>query len=309
MRSALVTVGILAGTTLLAPSARAQTGGVRGKVIDEEGRPVAGSVVLVESQSVSHRVELKTDKKGEYRMIGLPGGPYRVTATKEGYQARYVEIDVAIGDLTAVPDIQIVSQEAISRVTGPTEDELRAKFSRGVGLLRSGQLDEAETVFRELAEVQPGVAEFHQNLAYVYAQKKDWTHAEESYRKALSLKPGDSGLTVALAGVYEDAGDADKALDLLNRAAAESPADPRLQFERGMLFIKSQKVPEATEAFETALAHDPSMADAHFYLGTLLVNQGKVPEAIQHLEAYLATNPENVQYVETAKKLLQALKK
>jgi tetratricopeptide (TPR) repeat protein len=309
MRSALVTVGILLGTTLLAPAARAQTGGVRGKVMDEEGRPVVGSVVLVESESVRRRIELKTDKRGEYRTIGLPGGPYRVTATKDGYQARYVEVDVALGDTTEVPDIQIVSQEAISRVTGPSESDLRAKFSRGVELLRSSQFGEAEGIFRELVEAQPKVAEFHQNLAYAYARQKDWAHAEESYRQALSLKPGDSTLTVALAGVYEDAGETDKAGDLLNQAAAANPGDSKVQFERGVVFLKQQKAPEATEAFAAALAADPSLAEAHFHLGTLLLNQGKKAEAIEHLEAYLASNPDNAQYADTAKKLLEALKK
>jgi len=270
---------------------------------------VAGSVVLVESERVSRRNELETNKKGEYRMIGLAPGPYRVTATKDGYQARYVEIDVHLGEPTDVVDIQIVSQEAIARVTGPTEDDLREKFGRAVELLRSGQLDEAETLFRELVEVQPDVAEFHQNLAYTYAQKKDWPHAVQSYRVALALKPGDSALVASLAGVLEDSGEPDEALEVLDGALAENPDQPKLQYERGILLIKAQKVPEATAALEKALGGDPSLTDAHYFLGTLLVNQGKVPEAIEHFEAYLASSPENPKNVQTAKGLLEALKK
>jgi Flp pilus assembly protein TadD len=309
MRGTLVTVGMLVSMAVLVPSARAQTGGVRGKVIDEEGRPVAGCVVAVESQTISRRIELKTDKKGEYGAIGLTPGPYRVTATKDGYQARYVETDVGVGNATQVPDIQIVSRDAIARVTGPSEAELRTKFSRGVELLRSGQFGEAEGVFRALVEAQPKVAEFHQNLAYAYARQKDWAHAEESYRQALSLKPGDSTLTVALAGVYEDGGEVDKALDLLNQAAASNPGDSKVQFERGIVFLRQEKAPEATDAFAAALAADPSLAEAHFHLGRLLLNQGKKAEAIEHLEAYLASNPDNAQYADTAKKLLEAIKK
>ena len=309
MRSALVTAGLLIGLALLAPRAHAQTGGVHGRVIDEEGRPVVGSVVIVESERVSRKSELKTNKKGEYRMIGLQPGPHRVTATMEGYQGRYVEIDVHLGEPTEVMDIQIVSKEAIARVTGPTEGDLREKFGRAVALLRAGQLDEAEGLFRELVEVQPDVAEFHQNLAYTYAQKKDWPHAAESYHAALALKPGDSALVASLAGVLEDGGEPDKAREVLDEALAANPDQPKLQYERGILLIKAQKVPEATEALEKALGGDPTLTDAHYFLGTLLVNQGKVPEAIEHFEAYLASNPENPQNVETAKGLLQALKK
>jgi len=309
MRSALVAVGFVVGLALLAPPAHAQTGGVRGKVVDEEGQPLVGSVVVVESQRISRKSELKTDKKGEYRMLGLQPGPYRVTAAKEGYQARYVEVDVPLGDPTEVRDIELVSLEAIARATGPSEDELRAEFTRAVELARSGRLDEAEAAFLDLLAVQSDISELHQNLAYVYVQKKDWARAEESYRTALELKPGDPRVILALAGVHEDAGEPDKALALLTQAVGESPTDGSLQFERGMLLLKAQKVPEASEALEAALAADASLTEAHYHLGTVLVNQGKVPEAVEHFEAYLASSPENSRYAETAKGMIEALEK
>jgi len=312
MRSALVTVGLLVGLALLAPSparAQATTGGIRGKVIDETGQPVANCVVTIESLRVSRKVNVKTNKKGEYGMIGLVPGPYRITASKDGYRPQYVDFNALIGDSAPAPDIQIVSLEAIARATGPSEEDLRQKFGHAVDLLRSGQYAEAETIFLELTQLQPRVPEFHQNLAFAYAHEKKWPEAEASYRKALELKPGDAVLITGLAGVYEDAGELDKAGALLDEAIGQDPSSASLQYERGLLLVKEQKVDEAAEAFQKALAADPSLTDAHYYLGTLLVNQGKVPEAIEHLETFLATSPADTPYAETAKKLLAALKK
>jgi predicted Zn-dependent protease len=310
MRSALVTVALLAGLALLAPSpARAQTGGIRGKVIDETGQPVEKSVVTIESLHVSRKTQVKTNKKGEYGMIGLPPGPYRLTATKDGYQPASEDFNVVIGDSAPAPDLQIVSLEAIARAVGPSEEALRQKFGKAVELLRAGQYAEAETIFRELVEAQPQVPEFHQNLAFAYAHEQKWPEAEASYRKALELKPGDAVLITGLAGVYEDSGEVDKAGALLDEAIEKDPSNASLQYERGLLLVKAQKTDEAAEAFEKALAADPSLNDAHYYLGTLLVNQGKVPEAIEQLEAFLAASPGDTPYAETAKKLLAALKK
>jgi predicted Zn-dependent protease len=310
MRSALVTLGLLAGLALLAPSpARAQTGGVRGKVIDETGQPVDKSVVTIESLRVSRKTEVKTNEKGEYGMIGLPPGPYRLTATKEGYQPASVDFNVIIGNSAPAPDLQIVSLEAIARAVGPSEQDLRKMFAQAVDFLRSGQYAEAETIFLELTQLQPQVPEFHQNLAFAYAHEGKWPEAEASYQRALELKPGDTVLITGLAGVYEESGQLDKAGALLDEAIAQNPSSASLQYERGLVLLKAQKVDEAADAFQKALAADPSLTDAHYYLGTLLVNQGKVPEAIEQLEAYLAATPENTPYAETAKKLLAAIKK
>jgi predicted Zn-dependent protease len=309
MRSLLVAAALVVASGVLAPPVAAQTGGVEGQVVDEEGRPLADSVVIIESLRVSRKNEVKTNKDGRYRMIGLQAGPYRVTATKDAYQARYVEVDVHLGDPTKVMDIQLVSLAAVEAVTGPSEPELRERFNRAVEQIRAGELDEAEATFLDLATLYPDVAEFHQNLGYVYAKKKDWARAEASYEAALAQKPNDPALTLALAGVHEDAGEPDRALAILSEAAVANPKDGSLQFERGMLLLKSKKPAEAAEALEAALANDPSRVEAHYFLGTLLVNEGKVPEAVEHFEAYLASNPENERFAETAKGMLEALKR
>ena len=71
MRHALILVGLGAGVALLAPSAVAQTGGVWGKVVDQDGKPLADATVSIESLKISRKVEVKTNEKGEYLRIGL----------------------------------------------------------------------------------------------------------------------------------------------------------------------------------------------------------------------------------------------
>jgi tetratricopeptide (TPR) repeat protein len=310
MKRALIAAPLLIGLALIAAPATAQVGQVRGKVVDEAGNLVPDATVLIEYQGgVTRTFELKTNKKGEYLQVGLQPGPYRITASKEGYRPSAVDIRAALGQTTEVPDIKVMSGKAAAEQPGSKESELRAKFTKAVHLAHAGQLDEAEAAFKELLEAQPDLPEVYQNLGYIYTQRKNWAVAEENYKKALELRPGDPDLMIALAHAYQAAGESDKALELMNQAAGANPEDAGAQFNRGILLFNQGDTAGAIKAFEAALAADPGMAEAHYYLGTLLVGQSKVPEAIEHLEKYLSMNPTNAQNVTTAKGLLQALKK
>jgi Flp pilus assembly protein TadD len=310
MKHALTAVGLLVGLALLAPPSGAQTSGAaRGTVVDEQDQPVADAVVTVEYLGgVTRKYEVKTNEKGEYMQVGLAPGRYRFTANKEGYVTATLDIAVAMGLATRIPELKIVGKAAAAAAANPNDAAVREKFTEGVELARAGKLDEAEALFNEILELQPGVPEVYNGLGYVYAQRKDWAQAEQHYMSAIDLRPGDPEFTRALARMYQDSGQEDKAMEVMSQAAADNPEDASTQLTQGLFLLNSGQSVEAQAAFEAALAADPSLAEAHYHLGTILVGQGKVPEAIEHLEAYVASNPDNAQYAATAKGLLEALK-
>jgi Flp pilus assembly protein TadD len=310
MKHAFTVLALIAGLALLAPPTRAQTSGAaRGKVVDNQGQPVAEATITIEfTGGIPRKYEVKTNDKGQYQQVGLPIGGYRFTASKEGYIDAALDIKIGVGMATQIPDLQLISQAAAAAQANPNQEVVRQKFAEGTALAREGKLDEAEAVFKEILDLQPGVPEVYRNLGYVYAQKKDWANAEASYQSAIDLRPGDPEFVAALAQMYQDSGQQEKAVELMGQAAAENPADPRTQLNQGIFLLSSGQNVEAAAAFEAALAADPSLAEAHYHLGTILVGQGKVPEAIEHLEAYVASSPDNAQYAATAQGLLEALK-
>jgi len=310
MKHAFTAFALLVGLALLAPPVGAQTAGsARGVVVDDQGEPVADAAVTIEfTGGVTRKFEVKTDENGKYQQVGLPIGPYRFTASKEGYVSAALDIKIAMGLATQIPELQLMSEAAAAAQANPDAAVVKEKFSQGVELARAGKLDEAEVVFNEILEIQPGVAEVYRNLGYVHAQRKDWANAEISYQTALDLRPGDPEFVAALAQMYNDSGQKEKAVELMNQAAAENPEDASAQLNQGIFLLSSGQTAEAAAAFEAALAADPSVAEAHYHLGTILVGQGKVPEAVEHLEAYVASNPANAQYAATAQGLIEALK-
>jgi tetratricopeptide (TPR) repeat protein len=275
MKRALVAVLFLLGVGLVAaPPAAAQTGAARGRVVDDKGQPVVDAKVTIEFQGgITRKFETKTNKKGEFMQVGMQPGPYRFTASKEGFAPAVIEHRIGLGDATEIPPFKL---EPPAPGAGDGA-QLKAKFT--------------EAIYKTLLESSPDVPEVHQNLGSIYLQKKDYPAAEAAYKKALELRPDSADITASLAAVYRESGQTDKAMELMTKAAGENPGDAKAQFNKGIYLLNANQSEDAIKAFEAAIAADPSMAEAYFRLGTLMVGQNKIPEAITNLEKYLSLNP------------------
>lgn len=310
MKRFLVAAGLVLVLGLLAAPAQAQTGTARGKVFDAQGQPVADAKVLIEFQGgITRKFEVKTNKKGEYMQVGMQPGPYRFTASKEGYQTSVADVRVALGEATEVPPFKLVSAAQAAQQPGAAAAELKDSFEKAVALQGAGRLDEAEAAYKAILEKTPDVPEVYQNLGAVYAAKKDFAQAEATYLKGLEIKPDSADMATQLARLYQDNGQPEKAMEVMSKSASANPADAKAQFNQGIFLLNSYKNEEAIAAFEAAVKADPGMTEAYFRLGALMVGQGKVPEAIAHLEKYLSMNPTDAGNVATAQGLLKALKK
>jgi tetratricopeptide (TPR) repeat protein len=311
MKRACLTAGLALLVALVSVEARAQTGILRGRVLDDQGKPIEDAKIEMDYQGgVNRKNETKTNKKGEYTQVGLPPGNYKITASKDGYQPGTIELRVGIGEPTTPPDFKLVLLSRAPKAAGGGggPDLLATGFNEVLALAKAGKNDEAETKVKDLIAKNPTVPELQRVLGYVLAQKKDWAGAEEAYKKALEMRSDYSEATMGLVDVYRASGRPADAEALLGKAAAASPQDAKVQFQVGVAAFSSGKSPEAIAAFEKALELDPSSAESHYYLGSLMVGQNKIPEAVAHLEKYLATNPPAGQNKATAEGLLAALK-
>ncbi len=310
MKRALIAAGLLFGALLLAAPAQAQTGSARGKVLDAQGQPIPDAKVLIEYQGgITRKFETKTNKKGDYMQVGMQPGPYRITASKEGFQAAINDVRISLGDPTQVPDFKLNTMAQAAEQPGSSASELRASFQKAVELQAAGKLDEAEAAYKAILEKSPDIPEVYQNLGSVYALKKDVPAAEAAFLKGLELRPDSADISTQLAKLYQENGQPEKAMAIMEKSAGANPADAKAQFNRGIFLLNSYKNEEAIAAFEAALKADPAMTEAYYRLGALMVGQGKIPEAIANLEKYLSLNPTDAQNVATAQGLLKAMKK
>jgi tetratricopeptide (TPR) repeat protein len=304
-------LAIAVGVIVAAP-ASAQTGMIRGKVVDAEGKPAEGVAIAIEfGDGVTRKFEVKTDRRGEFIQIGLAPGNYKVTATHEklGTQSANVRVNLSKpveANFAFVPGAGGPSAADVAKAA-----ELKKMFEEGVAASKASNHDMAIEKFTAAAGLMPSCYDCYYNVGYAQLQKKDEKQAEAAWLKALELKPDYAEALNALATLYNNQKRFDEASAMGAKAAAAGGASggsADAVYNQGIILWNQGKIAEAKAKFEEALKANPNHAESNFQLGMALLNEGKMPEAIAGFEKYLSLAPDG-QFAAQAKAMLAQLKK
>jgi tetratricopeptide (TPR) repeat protein len=299
-------VFVLAFAALGATISYAQTGRIKGKVVDAEGKPVEGAVIVMESKEMNRKLQTKTDRRGEYTQF-LPPGQYSVSATKDNLSQTLetrVSLDERELNFTLRPGSAGGTVSEADRKKIEAENKaLQATFAQAATLANEGKFDEGIAKFNEVLAKVPKCHECQNGIGDIHYKKKEYDQAEAAYKKALEIKPDQAEAYMGLANVYN----AQKKFDQASEAGAQ--AQKLLSASTGAGGATGGgKIPDAQKFFEQAVSLNPKLADAHYWLGMANVNQGKLPEAVKYFEEYLKLDASG-QYAEQAKGMLAAIKK
>ncbi len=176
---------------------------------------------------------------------------------------------------------------------------------------QAGQLAEAESIYRQVLQVDPrhsdalhylGVishqqedpdtaveliskaiqsapdnASYHSNLGEAFRALGRFDEATAAYEEALAIDPGFAMAHNNLANVLADSGRKEDALARYNKAAALLPDDPEIQLNRANLLMELARSREAVEAYRNLIEQFPQFPVVWNGLGLAL-------EALENLE-------------------------
>jgi hypothetical protein len=155
LRLSKLSIGLIVALAAAPAFAQNTTAAIGGQVLGTDGQPVAGAEVTIvhsESGTVSRAV---TDANGRYNARGLRvGGPYKVTANKEGTGTQ-TESDIYLAlDQTSQIDISIGGAELDAIVvTGSAGPQIFSSDKMGAGTAISrADLDNYASVQRNLQD-------------------------------------------------------------------------------------------------------------------------------------------------------------
>jgi len=317
-RFAIVLVVAIAAVLFAAPG-YAQTGMVKGKVLDGAGKPLEKAKLVIEfKDGVNRKYEVTTNKKGEYIQIGLPPGGYKITASAENLGEQTFDVRVRLGDAAEV-NFQLGGGEAgkggLSKEDAAKATQLKAVFEQGVALSKSGDYDGAVAKFTEASTLVPSCYDCYYNIGYAQMQKKEYAQAEAAFNKAIEFKPNYVDAYNGLATVFNAQKNFDKASEMgakaAELAAAAGPGSTGgvdAEFNQGVILWNAGKISEAKTHFEKVIFMKPDHAEAHYQVGMASLNEGKMAEAAAMFEKYLELAPTG-QYAATVKGILPQLKK
>jgi tetratricopeptide (TPR) repeat protein len=319
LKALMVVAGLcVMALVLSATPAHAQMGSLRGKIVDEQGKPVPDAEVSLDftGEQKMHLV-VKTDKNGEWVRAGLvaAGGRWTITAKKGNLTGTRPNFEVALGGAQIVPDIVIRASAAAGGGNAEASKkaaELKKLDADVNAALAANNYDAAIAKLTEATGKIDKCAACYVKLGDVYTKQQAYDKAEEAYKQAVTFDEKSADAYEGMSVLYNTTKKFDqaaqasaKAQDL--RAAGGGPGDATSAYNAGVIFWNQGKIPEAKAQFEKALQMNATMADAQYYFGMCLVNEGKVAEAKAALETYLKLAPSGAN-APTAKAILDSMK-
>ncbi len=308
----------------------AQNRTFKGKVVDDQGKPVEGAKITIDGQDIVLHFETKTNKSGEYiYLIGLQSGTFRMVVRKDGFQPAFKEnLQPPLGvpletDFTLKPgadyplpwELSDEEKEAMlkqveqQRKRKELEGEIKAVFAEGKQLSEAGSHAEAIEAYNKALEMAPDEPVIYAAIAKSQSDLGQNDAALATYRKAVELDAYNPDLYMNMGVVLNDLGRVDEARESFKKSAELNPANAgQTYYNLGATLVNSGDTSGAIEAFKQSIASDPNYAESYYQLGICLSGDAEtVPEAIAALEKYVEIGQRPDQ-VDVAKQIIAALK-
>ena len=294
----------------------AQTGQVKGKVVDAKNQPIEGATITIEmTEGMNRKFETKTNKSGEFIQIGLQPGNYKITATKDNMsqsQNQRVRLDMMEVNFTLKPGSgapKLSAEDAKKAEAKVGRDQGRVR-SRASTLSNEGKYDEAIAKFNEVIADAPKCVECYNNIGTIYTRKKDYDKAEAAFKKAIELNPNSVEAYNGLANRLQRAEEV-RPGGRSQRAGAEARGrsgrgrwrrcQRRDGVQPGRHRVERRQDSRGEEAVRagraSSIRSSPTRTTGSAWR---TLNEGKLPEAAKHFEEYLKLAPTG-QYAEQAK--------
>jgi tetratricopeptide (TPR) repeat protein len=266
-------------------SAQMELGVIRGRVVDDAGKPMQGVVIRLINER-GREVTVTTDKDGRFYRRGLQVGGYELKVEHQGHQPVSNTIKIG-GGIDSVFDFSLAKAAA-----GGSKE-----FQEGVAAFNAKDFAGAAAKFEAAIAQNPTVAPLHVNLALAYFQLKRPAEAVASLEKAGALAPNDAPIQFQLGSAYVDTQAYDKAVAALQKGLAISPdlAKDPLAAEAastlGAVYFAQGKAAEAEAQFQKVLAAAPGNAGATLGMAKVQFSKGDAAKALELFEQVVKTSP------------------
>ena len=293
---------------MLASSALAQSRGnarLNGKVVDEQGQPVADVVVKAQMNGQTEILTGKTDKKGEFRINGLANGEWKVEFAKPDLEPAGEMVEVRAD---SAPALNVTLKKAGPKVD-PTA-EINAELKRAATIAQSGKIPEARKIYEDLLVKYPSVYQIEGFIARTYAAETppNIPKALEHLKVNIEKEPTNVELKLFHAELLMESGDKAASKAILDGIDITQVKDPYTYINHSINLINDKKGVEAAELLTKLLAQFPTANELYYYRGRAYVSAEKLDEARADLEKFVSLAP-TAKEAADAKKIIDQIKK
>ena len=159
-------------------------------------------------------------------------------------------------------------------------------------LVATGQAAVAINRMKLLVAQDAGNPELHDELGSIYAQARDWVHAEREFAKAISLKDNLAVVHLHLGFVLQAENKSGASTEWM-KAYELSPRDAKVAVEVGKALADAGHDEQAVPVLEEANRLDPRSIAAADQLALVLQRVDRVQDALPLLQSVVEAEPRN----------------
>lgn len=314
-----VGTGVVVGGAPAVAQDWAGKGRLQGVVNNENNQPIQGARVTLgrgEDGKGGGPAALTTDAQGRWSVLGLAGGPWRITIELPGYVTS--EGTAQVNEYGPVPPITVQLRQAsepgaagTATTGGATREEMLAWIEKGNALLKEKKYSEARAEYeRVVAQLPPDNAESQapllRGIATTYYEEDDVDQAVTTLKKAVELKPDDASLVQLLVNWLVASDREDEAKTYMARLPQGTKVDPNSLLNLGIKAYNAKKLDEAAGYFDRVVSGYPDLPEGYYYRGLVALAQNKSDVAKADFQKLLQIAPDHAKAAEV-KEYLAAL--
>jgi tetratricopeptide (TPR) repeat protein len=168
------------------------------------------------------------------------------------------------------------------------------KLRLAVKNYQTGNLQQAEHLYREILEHQPDNIDALHFLGVILQQKKDYGSAISFYRKVLHLNPHNADAYYNLGIIYQDKAEADSAIANYQIYLQFNPTDADAYLNLGHAYQMKGQLEEAITCFQKAIQFNTDLPDAYYNLGNAFRDKVQPEVAIPYYQKAIQLYPDFV---------------
>lgn len=287
---------------------------IYGTVVDADNQPVTGVEINLQDINTSRSYKISTDKKGQYKIVGLPHGIYQVTISKEGYKTQTTEWNFSTPQdriqKVEIEPIVMATEEQIQKVE--RAKQAQEDFNEATRKVQQGDFDGAIDILKNVIQENQQDANAYYLLGISYLKKKMLPEAIEALTRTTELVPSFAPAYHQIGAAYGEKGEEDKTIEFYDKALELNPMSPDSLYNKGLILFEQNRVPEALTLFERAIKVNPDDPEFLEMAGRCSIHQGDFARAIDYLEKAkgLYKGQEKIEFLEQLiTKLKEQIKK
>jgi len=282
-------------------SSMGAVGTIKGKVADPGGKPVADVKITLVDPSRGQTYVMKTDRKGNYFLMGISPAEYRLKLEKPGFQLLEGRVSIAPGQ-NSVFDAVLAPE--VKQAVKPEWEDANIRANE---LFKGGRYEEAAAAYKDILAANPNLGAIHFNLGNCAYNLQRYEEAIASFKEAVRLKPDFFDAYTNMANAYGKLKKTDEAIPIFEEAIRIHPENARLFSALGLLYLNAGEGAKAVESLEKASVLDPAQPFTFYSLGIAYTQTAAYAKAVAVYERYIALI-QDAKEIERVKGLIEQLK-